>query len=291
MIDRIHIRLKYKYLLISLLGIIILVSITSQSITILDQFNLNDKKVHRITLNNELKEISGLAIDDEGNLFCHNDEKAILYQVDLSNGNILKKFKLGILTINRDFEDIAIVGNTFYLVTSSGNLYSFKEGKKNASVKYKVLSTGLTKRNNVEGLCYDPETNCLLLACKGYAGKGYKKYKAVYAYSLSKNKLLIKPRFLIPSDEIEKFSKENKFEPSGIARHPETGHFFIIAAGGNLITEISRTGQILKMRHLKEKRHQQPEGIEFKSTKELLISDEGQSGKAKITLYTTNSDN
>lgn len=259
-----------------------------QNKPIIDQLNLNDKKAHRITLSNELNEISGLAVNDEDRVFCHNDEKGVIYEIDINDGNILKKFKLGILTINRDFEDIAIVGNTFYLVTSSGEFFIFKEGKKNASVKYKLVETGLNRKNNVEGLCYDPETNSLLLACKGYPGKGLKGYKAIYAYSLNKNKLLTKPRFLLQLDELEKFSNEKKFEPSGIARHPKTGHFLIIAAGGNMIVEISKTGQIEAMKHLKPKRHQQPEGIVFKSVKDLLICDEGQGGKAQITLYTIN---
>jgi uncharacterized protein YjiK len=264
-----------------------ILSMDTQETSSLYQFNINDESAHLLKLKKELKEISGITFSKDGKLFCHNDEKGIIYQIDINNGKIIKKFKIGILTVNKDFEDITVVGDTFYLVTSSGDLYNFKEGKKNASVKYEVVSTGLTKRNNVEGLCYDPETNCLLLACKGYAGKGYKKYKAVYAYSLSKNKLLIKPRFLIPSDETEKFSKENKFEPSGIARHPETGHFFIIAAGGNLIVEISKTGQIIAQKRLKKKLHAQPEGIVFKSANELLISDEGQAGSARITFYNT----
>ena len=77
----------------------------SQDNSILHRFNLNNKDAYQVELNKELKEISGLAFSKEGKLFCHNDEKGIIYQVDLRNGKILKKFKLGILTINRDFEE------------------------------------------------------------------------------------------------------------------------------------------------------------------------------------------
>lgn len=277
-----------KYLFITSTCIIIFLTsvlFCQDNNSILHHFNLNNKHAHQIKLNKELQEISGLAFNKEGKLFCHNDEKGIIYQVDMNNGNILKKFKLGILTIQRDFEDIAVVDDTFYLVTSSGILFSFIEGEDKTSVKYKGIKTELNKKNNVEGLCYDPETNCLLLACKGDPGEGYEKYKAIYAYSLTENKLLSKPRFLLSLDEIEKFSKEKNFEPSGIARHPQTGHFFIIAASGNMIVEISKTGQILAMKHLKKKYHTQPEGITFKSANELLICDEGQGNKGTITLY------
>ena len=279
-------KLKQKNLLMISIGIFMLLSVANQDKPIIDQFNLNDKSAHRIALGKELKEISGLAVSEDGGLFCQNDEKGIIYQIDLRDGTIIKKFKLGVLTVTKDFEDIAIVGDTFYMVTSSGELYIFLEGKANVSVKYSVIQTGLSKKNNVEGLCYDPETNCLLLACKGYPGKGFKEYKAIYAYSLTENKLLAKPRFLISIKEMEKFSKEKKFEPSGLARHSQSGHFFIIAARGNLIVDISKFGQILRRKQLKEKMHSQPEGIIFKSSNELLICDEGQNGKAYITQYT-----
>lgn len=256
--------------------------------SLLKQFNINNKHARQILLGKELKEISGIAFSKEGKLFCHNDEKGIVYQVDLNTGDIIKRFKLGMLTINRDFEDITIVDDTFYLVTSDGILFRFKEGQDKESVDYKGFKTGLNKKNNVEGLCYDPETNYLLLACKDDPGNGYEKYKAVYAYSLTENKLIPKPQFLLPLKELEKFSKENKFEPSGIARHPQTGHFFIIAASGSMIVEISKSGQILAMEHLKEKYHTQPEGIAFKSADELWICDEGQKNKGTITLYRLN---
>jgi uncharacterized protein YjiK len=253
--------------------------------SILQCFNINSKHARRIELDKDLREVSGLALSKEGKLFCHNDEKGIVYQVDLNTGDIIKRFKLGILTINRDFEDIAIVKDTFYLLTSDGILFRFKEGQDKESVKYKGFKTGLNKKNNVEGLCYDPETNCLLLACKEDPGDGYKKYRAVYAYSLTENKLITQPRFLLPLKKMEKFSKENKFEPSGITRHPQTGHFFLIAAGGSMIIEISKSGEIIAMEHLKEKYHSQPEGIVFKSDNELLICDEARKDKGTITFY------
>ena len=254
---------------------------------LLDRFKLNDKNSYQIDLPNELKEISGIALSADGRLFGHNDEKGIIYQIDLHDGKILKKFYLGKNPVKKDFEDIAIIGANFYLITSSGELYVFSEGRDKQFVTYSIIETGLTKDNNVEGLCYDPETNCLLLACKGYPGEGYKKFKAVYAFSLNENRLLSKPRFLLPLNKMKDFSEENKFEPSGITRHAETGHFFVIAASGNTIVEISKTGEILAMKHLKEKMHSQPEGIVFKSVGELLISDEGQGGKATVTRYFT----
>jgi len=105
--------------------------------SILDQYSLNKKTYTQFSLPKELKEISGLAMSSDGKLFCHNDEKGIIYQLDYKTGNIVSKFKLGWLTVQRDFEGMAIAKDIFYLVTSSGKIYSFKEGenKKNCIIR------------------------------------------------------------------------------------------------------------------------------------------------------------
>ncbi|NTW64654.1 MAG: hypothetical protein HGA46_11425, partial [Chlorobiaceae bacterium] len=50
------------------------------------------KKV--VILPTKLREISGLALSGEGKLFTHNDEKGVVYQLDLMTGRIIKKFYL-----------------------------------------------------------------------------------------------------------------------------------------------------------------------------------------------------
>lgn len=253
--------------------------------SILDQYSLNKKSHIHFSLPKDLKEISGLAMSSDGRLFCHNDEKGIIYQLNYKTGTILNKFKLGWLTVQRDFEGIAIAENVFYLVTSSGVIYRFKEDGDKKTVAYDVYKTELSVKNNVEGVCYDPETNSLLLACKEDAGKGNKDFKAIYSFSLQDMKLLEKPRFLIEIKKIKKESKEDDFAPSGIARHPYNGNFFVIASSGNMVIEISKTGDLLNQKHLNRKWHEQPEGITFTNDFDLLICDEGRSGKAKLTIY------
>ena len=122
----------YKYTIIFIIinillldGNMLLSADSDQSI--LDQYSLNKKSHIHFSLPKDLKEISGLAMSSDGRLFCHNDEKGIIYQLDYKTGTILNKFKLGWLTVQRDFEGIAIAENVFYLVTSSGVIYRFKE--------------------------------------------------------------------------------------------------------------------------------------------------------------------
>ena len=246
----------------------------------LSKYNFKPEESLVIKLPGELQEISGLTMTNDGRLFGHNDEKGFVYQIDYSNGNVIKKFSLGEKYEREDFEGIAYANNKFYMVTSNGDIYEFDEGNDGESVSYNVLKTDLKSKNDVEGLCYDPETNSLLLACKGYPGMGFKKQKAIYSFSLDEMELEKEPRFLINLSEIKK-----TFNPSGIERNPNTGTFFIIAANGNAIIEISKDGMLIDKKKLPPIINEQPEGITFAPDKSLIISNEGDFKRGSIVLH------
>ena len=96
------------------------------------------------------------------------------------------------------------------------------------------------------------------------------------------------PRFVISFKDIKNNTVEGKFNPSGIARNPVSGTFYIIAARGNTIIEISKNGEILDQADLPEKIHVQAEGIAFKSDGTLYISNEGKDKQAYIIKYKLN---
>ena len=62
----------------------------------LSKYNFKPEESLVIKLPGELQEISGLTMTDDGRLFGHNDEKGFVYQIDYSNGNVIKKFSLGV---------------------------------------------------------------------------------------------------------------------------------------------------------------------------------------------------
>jgi len=128
-------------------------------------------------LNKELKEISGLAVTNDGKLLAHNDEEGKIFQIDYQSGKVIKTFKIGNKKIKADFEGLAATNDALFMVTSSGDLYQFYEGDDGDEVPFNVIKTQLSSKNDVEGLCFDPASNALLLACKGYPGKGFKKKK------------------------------------------------------------------------------------------------------------------
>jgi uncharacterized protein YjiK len=250
----------------------------------LSGYKIDGNDVKQTKLPIELKEISGLAYAGDRFVFTHNDEKGIVFKVSVESGEIIKKFYIGNKLLKKDFEGIAVVGDSIFLTTSSGVLYRFAEVENNGNADYQKLKTELTAKNNVEGLCYDAKTNSLLLACKGSAGKNLKGFKAVYSYDLDNYKLNTKPRFLINLDSLNKKFRIKDFSPTGIEVHPENGNFFILSSIKESIIEISEEGEILSAVKLDSKENKQPEGITFLSELSLVISNEGQNKKGKVTV-------
>ncbi len=241
-----------------------------------------------VVLPKSLREISGLAVADDGRIFTHNDENSEVSQVDPATGNIVKRFHVGEKGMKGDFEGIAVVGARFFLVSSRGDLYEFAEGADEAVVPYEIRKTGLNVENDVEGLCYDPETQSLLLACKEKAGKDLgKSKKAVYAYSLSSGTLEPAPRLLLDLEALGRNGRGERFNPSGIEYNRSTGTFFIIAAEGWSIVEISRSGEIKGQVELDRKLHKQAEGISFMPDNSLLIADEARGADPTLSFYTS----
>lgn len=290
------------FLLFTILSAIVFCPPLSAEESLLSRYDLGNPD-SCLELAPVLKEISGIVVTGDDRLFAHDDEKGTVYQLDPKNGKIIKRFSIlekrwfGQDLVMEDFEDIAAADNRFYMVTSSGVIYGFPEGNDGAKVEAIRYKTFLNDLYDVEGLCHDPPSNALLLACKEYPGeislqqllfnrkKSKLKLKPVYSFSL-KSKLLDKtPRFLIDGRLLKKRSLEKKFKPSAIARHPLSGTFFVLASRGKLLVEISSRGELIDVVRLPSQDHQQPEGIAFTSDNEMLISNEGVVGNATLLRY------
>ncbi len=248
-------------------------------------YDFSNEQAQVVKLPSALSEISGLAFTPDGRLLCHNDEAGVVFEIDSKTGKEVKRFSLGMFTITGDFEGIAVKQDTIFIVNSSGALYRFREAQTGKSVKYEVFKTPLSVKHDVEGLAYDPVTDCLLLACKGEGGKGLGKDKAVYAFSLKTYKLDPKPRFVLPLREILAQTGKKEFNPSSIERHPQTGNFFVLAYNGFAIVEIDAAGKVLGVAELKKAINPQPEGLAIARDGTLIIANEGQGKPGRLTIY------
>jgi uncharacterized protein YjiK len=257
---------------------------TSTVTSWLSRYDLREKNPAQFKLPKKLSEISGLAITEEGELLCHDDEQAVVYRLDLRTGKVLGQFSFGSGFLEDDFEGIAVRGDTIYIVNSSGDLFEFPGMPDKKRTSFRLYKTALSSKNDVEGLEYDPVTNCLLLACKGDPGKGFEGDKAVYSFSLATKVLEPSPRFLIDHKKVEKASK-GAFNPSGIALHPVSGTFFVISADGHAVIEVDRSGRMLAQQEIPKSVNTQPEGITFAPDNAMILCNDGQGGTGTITRY------
>lgn len=239
-----------------------------------------------------LEEVSGIAYLEDGLLACVQDEDGKVFLFNHKTSDIEEVIRFA---GTGDYEGITVSGQTFYVAQSNGDIYKFKRGDKKPKVK--KYETPLNKGNDVEGLTYDPLTNSLLLACKAEGelkGKGTKK-KGFFTFDLQNKKLEKQPKFTLSKKKIKNYLEKHKdfvyeedrinFKPSGIAIHPVSGHYYVIASIGKLLLVVDRKGDILSSIPLDPRLLGQPEGICFAPNGDLYLASEGQGDKGYILKF------
>lgn len=284
-------------------------SISDSIIAMLPDFNFPynlEAPNEKFKLSKALKEISGLTCYKDKWLAAVQDEKGAIYLIDMNTGKTDDVIEF---SADGDYEGIASVKDVFYTLRADGVLFQIKKWKgKQKNVRTKVIDTNLGERNDTEGLTFDPLKNQLLIACKASPTIGKKESgtRAVYAYDLKKNKFEVEPVFLLsrkafkkyikqnlkenPSykpylKEIKKAKKELLLEPSAIAIHPVSNHFYLLSAAGNSLIVLDRSFNIKHLERLDANRFEQPEGLAFNSKGDLFISSEGLKKKARIYKF------
>lgn len=256
-----------------------------------------------VVLPNVVHEISGLTCIDSTIIACIQDEKGILFFYDLTKNEISREIKF---FSKGDYEGIARVKDTIYVLRSDGTLYEIRDYKSD-SVIVTPYPTNVPSKDN-EGLCYDNENNRLLIACKEHTGKGdlSKDERYVFGFDLISKRLIEEPAFSfdihllkeyannhninLPRKEKKKGSAAEpvlKFRASAISIHPVTDKIYILSAEDYLLFIFDRNGNIDQMVKLNAGLFNQPEGITFLENGDMLISNEGQ-GKAPATLRRLN---
>ena len=140
----------------------------------LESYTLDPETATHWKLPRDLEEISGLAMTGDERLLAHNDERAIIFEIDYLQGSIVKSFQLADMNfpVAGDFEGIAATDDKIFLVTSSGRLFEFREGASGESVLFNVYTTGVGRDCEIEGLTYDPEPAGALTDVQGRSQSG-----------------------------------------------------------------------------------------------------------------------
>ncbi len=240
-----------------------------------------------------LSEISGITHLNDTHLLCVEDEGGKVYEYSLAKRKITNTIAF---SNPGDFEGIELVGDTIYVLESDGDIYEFAYTK-HSSTRATKHENKLSRKNDTEGLGYNPYTGHLTIACKededieGTNAKG----KTVYQFDLRTKKLFPKPLFEITATLMDDFFEAHrdfeynkdriKFEPSGIAYNPLDGYFYLLASVGKLLVVLDQNGAIKATYPIAPRVLSQPEGISFSSRGDLYISSEGEGDKGYIMKF------
>jgi uncharacterized protein YjiK len=187
-----------------------------------------------------------------------------------------------------DFEGIAVLGDTVWLMTSDGLLFAAEEAPDERSVRYRRFDTGHGDYCELEGLAQDPAAGTLILICKEANKK--KNDLMMFEWSATVDGIEHVRSTVIPESSIEDGIDEKKFSPSGITIDPQTGERVIVAARQDALVRLEADGSLLEAIILKKKgRHKQAEGIELTRDGRMLIADEGGDGRARLAVYAATS--
>lgn len=242
------------------------------------------KPVARWLLPPELAEVSGLALTPDGRLFAHNDESARITELDYRRGTVIKQFFVGEKGLHGDFEGLAYAEDRFFLLSSDGKMYEFREGADGERVDFTAHDTHLGKECEFEGVAFDSAANALVLACKNVALKKFKDMLVLYRYSLADSGGARLSELTVPNAEAIGKNGWKHLRPTDITVDPHTGNYVLVAAQEKAIFALTPAGAVVFSRPLGG-RHPQPEGLAITRDNILIIGDESPNAPGSITLY------
>lgn len=221
--------------------------------------------LNKIPLTEELQEVSGLSQWDETTLLMVQDEKGLIFFYDTEKLEVKEKIKFA---GKGDYEGVEkISSEEIYVVQSDGDIFRVK--KKKGEWETKKYKTFLSEKNDVEGLSYYAEENCLLVLCKEGDNVKGKKTKSVFAFDLDKKELKKKPFLTIDLSQLE--SKD--YLPSAITYDVERDLFWVTDTYKQTLAQIDREGNVLDIKVVEGL--PQPEGLAIIG-KSLWIASEGE---------------
>ena len=234
-----------------------------------------------------LREVSGLAAAGPDRLFAHDDEFAIIHEIDATDGRVVRSFALGSPTIEGDFEGIAISADgLLYLVTSDGLIYAFEAGEHRKRVAYRAHDSGIGPRCEIEGLSRGPEDDHLLLLCKRLRVGENSPRLEIYRWKIGTEHADLDPWLEIPLADFLDVGERGEFAPSGLDWDEERKRLFVVSGRSRLLVEIDDKGTVLSTRPLNPRLHRQAEGIAILPGCKLALADEGtETAKARLAIY------
>ena len=224
----------------------------------------------------DLLEISGLVHLSDSRFAAINDEDGELFFVNIQN-NEFKKYRF---KGKGDYEDLARVDSTFYVLESDGAIVEIPPPYD----KHTTYKSGL-KHMEFESLVYYQKENKLVMITKDQRNK--KNGITAISFNLASKEFESDPFFNISLKEVFTITTNYEMEckPSAAAINPVNQKLYVIASVGKVLLQCSRNGKLEKIYKINPAQFPQPEGITFAANGDMYISNEGANGKATILKF------
>ncbi|MCF2496725.1 SdiA-regulated domain-containing protein [Dyadobacter chenhuakuii] len=242
-------------------------------VTSLTHYNLD--KPEKFNMPESLLEISGIAFNDKKNdtVYAVNDEEGKVFRL---GWNVPKQLHSK-FSKQGDYEDVSIANKVVYVLKSNGVIYTFPSDDAIYTEVDKVheIKTLLPK-GEYEGLYADQFNNQLYVLCKKCDADYSWNTTTGYIIELSDSSKTASS-FQINVKDIKQFKGKVKegFRPSGLAKDPISGEWYIISAANKLLIVTDAKWNIKEAFPLSSNVFNQPEGIAFDKIGYLYISNEG----------------
>lgn len=234
-----------------------------------------------------LEEISGIHYLSKDRIACVQDEEGIIFIFNLDTDLVEKKINFAKAG---DYEGLAIVDSTAYVLESNGKLHVIEDYLL-PSFNGNIIQTPFSGKNNMESLTADSINNRLLMVVKDIDPNS-KSFKGIYEFDLESETTSSVPVFKIPLEDpifdINKKDRDDdggdfdKFYPSDLAINPTNGNIYILEGKNPRLLIMDPNGKPIELHKLNKESFPQPEGITFGNEGTLYISNEGKNGTANI---------
>ncbi|WP_229208954.1 SdiA-regulated domain-containing protein [Dyadobacter luticola] len=267
--------MKIKILLNIFLAIFLLTgcNATEKKDTVNQEYDL--EKPEKFNMPESLFEISGITFNQGKNdtVYAIEDEDGKLFRLAW---HVIKQYHTK-FSKKGDYEDLCIVRDKVYVLKSNGVIFTFPlseavfEEAENVIELKKWLPKG-----EYEGMYGEEATGDLYVLCKNCPSDDSKKSVTGYVLNPSDTTKAVST-FAIDVDEIKAITGKvsRGFRPSGIAKNPLTGEWYMISAVNKLLIVTDKNWKVKSAFTLNGNLFIQPEGIAFDKEGSLYISSEG----------------
>jgi hypothetical protein len=230
-------------------------------------YDFNNPVVY--TLPTVLDEISGVSYyPKDSSVFAIQDEAGWLFKIHFTSPLRVERWKF---STAGDYEDVARVDSTFYVLKSKGVIEKFKflSGDTLSLQSFKVPQTA---KNEFETLFYDSTAHQIILMCKNCQDDNKKQ---VTSWTFDPAKDSFSSTFTFETAPIrQQLGDDTKFKPSAAAIHPLTGEIYVMASVNHALVILNKDYSVKSIYKIDPALFNQPEGLTFTPKGDLIISNE-----------------